>query len=513
MHTVIRGHWRVALPALGVAIVAGGSIALADSDVQKVSGRDPYAGCTIGAPGFSFPSGEDEPYLAANPRNDDNLIGVFQQDRWDNGGARGVAATVSNDGGSDWSTVTLPLDSCAGGLDYQRASDAWVSIGPDGTAYADALSFDQTTARSAVGATTSTDGGRTWHNAQAIIANDDINLFNDKSSITADPVHAGVAYAVWDHLNVADNNQPAYFARTVDGGRTWSTPRAITSAAKNVGTIGNIVVVDPRSDTLYDGFDNFTFHPNGSVATARESIIKSTDGGATWTAPIAIAADEDIGSFDPLTGAILRTGSGLPDVAIDPRTGELYVVWEDARFSGGKYDEVALSTSRDGGTTWSAPERVNKPTGSQAVTPMVAVNQDGVVGVSYFDFRTLPTSDPATLPTSYWLTTSPRGAASFKHEDAIIHTPFDLLTAPWALGYFVGDYGALATSGDDFLSYFVQATGTETRGSDPDNRSDVYFRSLEPDNSDQNVASDASPAFSWTPAGSAPQAPRPRRMY
>ena len=114
-----------------------------------------------------------------------------------------------------------------------------------------------------------------------------------------------------------------------------------------------------------------------------------------------------------MTGALLRTGSGLPDAAIDPKTGELYVVWEDARFSHFQYDEVALSRSTNGGRTWSKPIRVNKATHLPAVTPMVAVNSIGTVGVSYFDFRTSPTSDPSTLPTSYWLATSPRGGKSF----------------------------------------------------------------------------------------------------
>ena len=137
-------------------------------------------------------------------------------------------------------------------------------------------------------------------------------------------------------------------------------------------------------------YDALVLQPNGNLASAAESVKISTDQGTTWSAPVTIAADEDIGAVDPFTGALLRTGSGLPDVAIDRQTGELYVVWEDARFSGGQYDEVALYTSTDGGHTWTTPIRVNKPTGLPAVTPMVAVNKSGVVGVSYFDFRTAP---------------------------------------------------------------------------------------------------------------------------
>jgi hypothetical protein len=49
-----------------------------------------------------------------------------------------------------------------------------------------------------------------------------------------------------------------------------------------------------------------------------------------------------------------------PAAAIDPETGDLYVVWEDARFSGS--DETVITRSTDGGATWSTPTRVNSPT-------------------------------------------------------------------------------------------------------------------------------------------------------
>lgn len=515
MQSIGWWRWRFVLPVAGVLAVAGGTLARADSGVTRVTEEDPYAGCTLGAPGFNYHSAETEPYVAVNPRDDDNLIGVFHQDRWDNGGAHGVAAAFTTNGGEDWTTTKLPLDTCGGGLHYQRASDTWVSFGPDGTAYVNALSFDQTTARSAVSAAVSTDRGRTWIRAQTVIADDNIDIFNDKNSITADPVHPGVAYSVWDRVNVARNNQPAYFSKTTDWGRTWSTPVAITSNARNVGTIGNIIVVDPRHDTLYDVFDNFTFNPDGSIKTQEESVMRSNDGGATWSSPVGIAADEDIGVFDPVTGAFIRTGSGLPDVAIDAATGQLYVVWEDSRFSGGAYDEVALSTSTDGGATWSAPSRVNKPTGLPAVTPMVAVAHDGTVGVSYYDYRTFnyPTTDPRTLPTTFWLTTSRRGGGSFGHEDAVIHTPFDTLGAPVAGGYFLGDYSGLAASGETFFLFFGQTTGTESHEADPQNRTDIFFRAIDSDVSDVNVTAGPAPAFSAPARGSVQQGRTAHRAF
>jgi len=483
MKTRRRLSVRALATALGTAaatlLLAG--VAIADSGPPiLVSGADPYAACADGGPGFNYPSSEVEPYVAVNPASSSNIVGVFQQDRWNNGAARGLAAAVSLDGGLTWATVALPFSTCAGVLDYPRASDPWISFGPDGTAYATSVSVDLATGHGAVAAAVSHDGGITWGDEHELKVDNNRKILNDKESVTADPVHPGVAYVIWDRANAGrPNNQPTYFSRTTDFGKTWSKPKRLTSGTRHQGSIGEIIVVDPRTDTLYDVYEALSF-PRHSGTKRTESVIVSHNRGATWSRPVAIARARVAAVDDPSTGAPLRTGSGVPDAAIDPKTGELYVVWEDSRFSRGRYDEVALSTSKNGGRTWSAPIRVNKETGLAAVTPMVAVNSNGKVGVSYFDFRTAPTSDPSTLPTSYWLTTSNRGGKSFRAEKPIVTTPFDLLSAPFAAGYFLGDYQGLATAGTSFLSFFVQATGTETSGGDPSNRTDVYFTSLQP---------------------------------
>jgi len=70
-----------------------------------------------------------------------------------------IAGTFSSDGGRTFTEVTLPVSRCApGGLNYERASDPWLSFGPDGTLYASALSFDASTAANAVTAAVSADG-------------------------------------------------------------------------------------------------------------------------------------------------------------------------------------------------------------------------------------------------------------------------------------------------------------------------------------------------------------------
>src|SRR5207237_6112251 len=137
---------------------------------------------------------------------------------------------------------------------------------------------------------------------------------------------------------------------------------------------------------------------------------------------------------DPNTGQSIRTGDIIPEPAIDPASGQLYVVWQDAGFTKGKFDEVALSTSTDGGTTWSTPIQVNTntPSNQPGFTPSIHVNSAGIVGVTFYDFRNL-TTQTKTLPTDYWFVTSTDHGATFGNE-AHIAGPFDMLTAPFASG-------------------------------------------------------------------------------
>ena len=101
-----------------------------------------------------------------------------------------------------------------------------------------------------------------------------------------------------------------------------------------------------------------------------------------------------------------QDGDVIPDFAVDrtglPDTnGNLYAVWQDARFSGGQHDDIAFSRSTDGGQTWSAPEKVNKTTNDAAAfTAAVHVRDDGTVAVSYYDFRNDVNGDPTLTPTT-----------------------------------------------------------------------------------------------------------------
>ncbi|HEX9546279.1 MAG TPA: sialidase family protein, partial [Acidimicrobiales bacterium] len=390
---------------------------------------------------------------------------------------------ISSDGGKTWSNSTLPIDGCAPGTPpllsfYQRASDPWVSFGPDGTAYASALAFDNVDNKNAVAAATSTDGGATWNVLP--IPGSVFTLTSqstDKNATTADPTRAGTAYTVWDTLVLATDNPddnphtqaytgPAYFSRTTNGGQTWSQAKIIVNTANRQQTIGNIIVVDPRNGTLFD-FTNLIVSPNtpfqGAFSNSELAFVKSTDGGDNWTAPQIIAPFNSLGVIDPNTGQRLRVGDGLEEVAIDPTSGKLYIVWESStnfdkniNQSRGAWDnEILLTTSSDSGRSWTEPTVVHKlASGLPTYTPTVAFN-GGTVAVTYYDNRNLAPGQTANLPTDYWVSYSTDGGVTFGNEHHITG-PFDQLTAPFARGFFLGDYEGLQPSGNGFLAVFVK---------------------------------------------------------
>jgi hypothetical protein len=466
-----RAMCAAAAALLTAGVGAGTAWANSAGAVRQVSHGDPTASCTSGAEsGTNYPGSEVEPYVAVNPRDPRASIGVFQQDRWSDGGAHAGGVVWTRDG-VHYSEGLLPFGACGakGGTDYERISDVWASFGPDGAAYSTGLEFDDADPRNGVGAATSFDGGAHWTYAQPVIADDDPAIFDDKNSVTADPIRPGTAYQVWDRLDqpfdasgkALSFDAPAYFSVTHDHGRTWSAPRAIvnTSLVPNSQTIGNIIVVDARTGRLYDFFDSITYTDPGlaGVTDAHYAFVSSNDGGRTWSSPHKIANDTSLLDVDPNAptdaSKFLRTGAGLPNAAIDPATGELYVAYEGSDFTAGRYDQIQLVHSTDGGRTWSAPARVNQDPQVLAFTPSIAVDKAGTVDVTYYDLRDVQPGNTATLPTSTWLLSFPRGHQQ-KTTERRIAADFDILLAPYAGGHFVGDYEGLAAVGRSAVQPF-----------------------------------------------------------
>lgn len=134
----------VCAAALVVAAIAAGAGPIV------ASGPSPFSGCTaddataqqqqLGS--TLYMNAEPEMRSTINPTSSSNIVGAYQQDRWNDGGARGLVASWSKDGGQTWHPVALPGDSKCSGGNYDRASDPWVSFAPNGDLYSISLSFD-----------------------------------------------------------------------------------------------------------------------------------------------------------------------------------------------------------------------------------------------------------------------------------------------------------------------------------------------------------------------------------
>ena len=379
-------------------------------------------------------------------------MAAYQQDRWSDGGARGIGLAASADAGRTWTRTAIPISGCAkAGSGPTRVSDPWVSIGPDGIAYLIAIAVGD-----GVRMITSIDGARTWTHIVRIPVGAR-RTFADKPTITAHPTTPGVAYAVWNEDDRTESRpRDAILSTTRDGGGTWTTPRLILEGDPDGGgAVGDQILVDPRAGTLYH---IYTWEPlrDGKAQTAHVGLQVSSDDGISWSASHLIHRIDLVeGGTKTPGGQRIRSGAGVIDGGIDPRNGTLYLVWEDARFERPPTGAIALSRSDDGGQTWTEPQRISPPAAEAAFTPMAQVDQGGRIGVSFYAIREGTTS----APTDVWFLRSDDDGKTFGSR--IVDGPFELARAPHADGLFLGDYAGLDAGPDGFvMAYAITTTGS-----------------------------------------------------
>ena len=498
------------LTVAALASQAGASPAANEGPAVAVSGASPIAECLGDQPGSgtNFVNSEVEPWMAVNPTNANNLVAAWQQDRWNNGGSRGIVTASSLDGGLTWTTnATTKSSICTGGTAangglYERSSDPWVDFSPNGTAYLMTLSVDTNpggfgTSPNAMLVMRSTNGGASWSDPITLKRDENPDVLNDKNTLTADRNNSNFVYAVWDRLappsenanpnmfeNAIAGRGPTWFSRTTNGGSSWEQARIIFEPGTNNQTIANQIVVLPNNaqfnGELVDVFDliqGATNRPPGRGFSI--AVIRSSDHGATWSRR-AITVDRhntfqglvvDPDDPNPATQPV-RTGDIIPQITVDPNSGAIYVVFQDARFSPVR-SSIAFTQSLDGGLTWSPTIKINKtpttinPGNQQAFNPVATVLDDGTIGVRYSDFRN-NTPDIATLGTDEFLIhchpttpTACTNAANWGQEVRQTDASYNMRQAPFARGWFVGDYVGMDTDGADFLPFWTQPFDTD----------------------------------------------------
>ncbi len=305
---------------------------------------------------------------------------------------------ASFDGGVTWSPAHEHGD--------EIAADPTCAFGPDGKAYFASLLRDpfkegKTQPVHPV-ASYSTDGGRTWKDS-VIPGSDKLGV--DRDYIIADTTYSKYRGRVYlymqmhgEGLDGSPTPMGVTLWRSLDGGATFERP--IQTFPPDNKTIfwlaGSAVLSDGTFAALLGQMDmppTTGLRDKSSIGKKQGElkILTSSDGGDTFKPAVKI--NDMYGHwFDP---DIARVAADTQSTYFKDR---LYAVWSDGRTGGRKH--ILLSYSADKGKTWSTPRRVDdddRPAYGELVRdagmPAVAVNKDGVVGVSWYDRRDNTTND------------------------------------------------------------------------------------------------------------------------
>jgi hypothetical protein len=265
----------------------------------------------------------------------------------------------------------------------------------------------------------STDGGSTWG-----IANDGKPVFDPEPNGVSskgwiaidnsqDSAHYGTVYLVWIAFLIgAKLVGSVMISRSTDAGESFSQPIRISPIASgNVSFVNPILAIGPDG-TLYVSYASMIALPSvesnvPDFAQREEYVVKSTDGGLTFTQPIEVTSTMNHG-YD---NAPFRT-SQFQSFAVNPRNGHLLLAVEQVtrahyEVTNGNYTEalaertdIVIYESTDGGQAWDTPLRVNDVPPSQnenALQPAIAASRNGLVSVAFYDSRLPCPSEPWIL--------------------------------------------------------------------------------------------------------------------
>ncbi len=400
----------------------------------------------------------NEDPIAANPKNAKQLLT----------GANDYSCSTtlqgfynSTDGGSTWTHTCLPAISGGSGL-----GDPMVAYDLLGNAFAGGI--QDGAPGQVIVVSTSTNNGTTWGTPVVASVPTLSGGITDKGwlqvDITASSPHANCLYLSNTQFDGSSNSEISV-SHSCDHNKTWVTKVVDTEQfyPSVVDQFSDLAI--GKDGTVYVSWQRCpatgtTGDCGGTKATM--FVSKSTDGGNTWSKPVATAsptlAPDTCGAFYGCLPNTFERVSNIPVIAIDNSTGanagHLYVVYYNWT---GTQLKVYVTHSTDGGTTWSAgvPVAPASATHDQFFAWLnVAANGD--IGATWLDRR----NDPNNLLYDSYLGGSANGGASFPLNvklTSVMSNPND----DGFGGGFMGDYTGNTIAGSTlYASWMDMRNGT-----------------------------------------------------
>lgn len=337
---------------------------------------------------------QNEEQIVMNPNDTTNLVAVWRDFRV---GYRQVAYAYSFDGGLTWGQDLFVEP------EYIWDSDPGITVDTAGNFYAVILSFNSTSEPNGLFVYKSTDGGVTWSDPVTVI-NGVPGVFEDKELIACD--RSGGPYT--DNLYVAWTrfySTQILMCRSTDEGNSFVGP--VTISDMN-GVQWPVPCVGPNSE-VYVAWVQYS---PGAIR-----FDCSTDGGETFGTDITIQNVSFVSGY--IYGDIMVFSFPAIDVDITggPYNGNIYVAYMDYA-SGNTDTDIYFTCSTDGGNSWSQKIRINDDplnNGCDQFHPWLFVAPDGNIIVVFLDRRL----DSGNLLMDLYMTTSTDGGNSWSSNERI----------------------------------------------------------------------------------------------
>ena len=365
-----------------------------------------------------------------------NLISAFNDSGSFIGADHFTGWAYSTDGGATWTDPgVLPGSNDAG--DPVLARDDTL-----GRTYLAALFFNG----SGINMFRSDNDGASWQ--AAVNGTPGKTGFMDKEWLTVDNFVGAGNGNVYLISREFGGGEGIYFFSSTDDGATYGPSGGTLIASGLAGNVqGAYVVVAPNHDLHSFWFDS-------SVSPFQLRTRRSTNFGATWSAPVTITtltSNVTNGNLSLVAG--FRSNS-FPQVAVNPVSGHIYVVYNNpSAVSGGDRGNILLRTSTDSGATWSAPLTVNDDGTTRAqYFPAIVVRPDGLgLSLGWYDNR----SDAADRLIERWgVTGTISGATLTFGPNFRISPQFQPVFGvdPVVNTVYMGDYDQMAATNTTYYS-------------------------------------------------------------